>query len=190
MIQNSNTELRKCCFLDRDGVANVEVDYLHEVEKTVLEEGFADTVKAAHANGYLAIIITNQAGIARGKFPLEDLYKVHDRIQELLAEQGEKIDAIYFCPHHPEYSGECNCRKQAPGMILKAAEEWNIDLSESLMIGDRITDCQCGKNAGCKASYLVRTGYGLKTLAENPDPGFPVADNSYAAFTDFLKKQG
>ena len=135
MIQNSNTELRKCCFLDRDGVANVEVDYLHEVEKTVLEEGFADTVKAAHANGYLAIIITNQAGIARGKFPLEDIYKVHDRIQELLAEQGEKIDAIYFCPHHPEYSGECNCRKPAPGMILKAAEEWNIDLSESLMIG-------------------------------------------------------
>ena len=189
MDQKTIPNRRKCCFFDRDGVANVEVDYLHEAEKTVLEAGFVEAVKAAHANGYLAVIITNQAGIARGMFSLQELYQVHERIQELLAEQGEKIDAIYFCPHHPDYTGVCNCRKPAPGMILKAAEELNIDLAQSLMIGDRLSDCQCGKNAGCKASYLVRTGYGLKTLTANPDPEFPVADNSYAAFMDFLKNR-
>lgn len=188
MDKNNISGQAKACFFDRDGVANVEVDYLHEVDKTFLEEGFAQAVKLAHDNGYLAIIITNQAGIARGKFPIEDLYKVHDRIAELLAEQGEKLDAIYFCPHYPD--GVCSCRKPAPGMILKAAEEWNIDLSKSLMIGDRITDAQCGKNAGCQASYLVRTGYGAKTLAEYPAPGFPVVDNSYEALSDFIKKQG
>lgn len=180
---------RKCCFLDRDGVTNVEVDYLHEVEKTQLEEGLVKTVKTAHANGYLVIIITNQAGIARGKFPIEDLFKVHDYIQQLLAEHGEKIDDIYYCPHYPDITGPCNCRKPAPGMILKAAEDWNIDLAQSVMIGDRLTDVQAGKNAGCQTSYLVRTGYGMKTLAEYPDPGFPVADNSYEAFKDFLSKQ-
>jgi len=189
MSENSASVLRKACFFDRDGVANVEVDYLHEVEKTVLEQGFAEAVKLAHDNGYLAIIITNQAGIARGKFPIEDLYKVHDRIKELLAEQGTGLDAIYFCPHHPDVNGECGCRKPAPGMILKAAEEWNIDLSQSLMIGDRITDAQCGKNAGCKASYIVRTGYGMETLKEYPEPGFPVVNNSYGALCDFLKNQ-
>ena len=187
MKVKGSMELKKCCFFDRDGVANVEVDYLHEPEKTVLEQGFAEAVRLAHENGYLAILITNQAGVARGLFPEEDIHKVYEKIQSLLGETGEKLDAMYYCPHYPE--GVCNCRKPAPGMILKAAEEWNIDLSQSLMIGDRITDAQCGKNAGCKASYLVRTGYGKKTLDQNPEPGFPVVDNSYEALSDFLKNQ-
>lgn len=179
---------KKCCFFDRDGVANVEVNYLHEAEKTVLEEGFAEAVKTAHQHGYLAIIITNQAGVARGMYPESDIAAVHDKLQELLQPYGEKIDAFYYCPHHPSKNGECLCRKPAPGMILRAADEWNIDLAESVMIGDRLSDVQAGINAGCKASYLVRCGYGSKVLSENPDPGCPVADNAYAAVQDFFSR--
>ncbi len=187
MSENISSKRTKACFFDRDGVANVEIDYLHEADKTVLEDGFAEAVKLAHANGFLAILITNQAGVARGLFPEDDVHKVYARLQELLAEYGEKLDAMYYCPHYPD--GVCNCRKPAPGMILKAAEEWNIDLSKSLMIGDRITDAQCGSNAGCGACYLVRTGYGVTTLEKYPASGFPVADNSCEALKDFLQKQ-
>ena len=154
MDQKTIPNRRKCCFFDRDGVANVEVDYLHEAEKTVLEAGFVEAVKAAHANGYLAVIITNQAGIARGMFSLQELYQVHERIQELLAEQGEKIDAIYFCPHHPDYTGVCNCRKPKPGMLIDAAEKFNIDLSQSYMVGDGKNDVDAGVAAGCKSVII------------------------------------
>ena len=178
----------KACFLDRDGVVNVEVDYLHEPEKTVLENGIAEAVKAIHAHGFLAVVVTNQAGVARGKYPEKDIFAVHEKLQELLfAACGEKIDAFYYCPHHPEFSGECNCRKPNPGMLLQAAEALNIDCSQSLMIGDRISDVNAGRNAGCKACYLVRTGYGLKTLAKEPEPWCPVSDNAYTAFMDFIK---
>ena len=177
---------QKACFLDRDGVVNVEVSYLHEPEKTVLESGIVDALKAIHQHGFLAVVVTNQAGVARGKYPEEDIFKVHARLQELLAEYGEKIDAFYYCPHHPEHSGECACRKPNPGMLLQAVKDLNIDVTNSLMIGDRMSDVNAGRNAGCKASYLVRTGYGLETLAEKPDPGCPVADNAYTAFMDFI----
>jgi D-glycero-D-manno-heptose 1,7-bisphosphate phosphatase len=177
---------QKACFLDRDGVVNVEVSYLHEPEKTVLENGIVEALKAIHQHGFLAVVVTNQAGVARGKYPEEDIFKVHSKLQELLAEHGEKIDAFYYCPHHPEHSGECACRKPNPGMLLQAAKDLNIDVPESLMIGDRMSDVNAGRNAGCKASYLVRTGYGLETLAKESAPGCPVADNAYTAFMDFI----
>ena len=177
---------QKACFLDRDGVVNVEVSYLHEPEKTVLENGIVEALKAIHQHGFLAVVVTNQAGVARGKYPEEDIGKVHDKLQELLAQYGEKIDAFYYCPHHPEHTGECACRKPNPGMLLQAAGELNIDLKESLMIGDRMSDVNAGRNAGCKSSYLVRTGYGMETLARTPDISCPVADNAYKAFMDFI----
>ena len=187
MDKNSQDMPRKACFLDRDGVVNVEVDYLHEPEKTVLEKGIVEALKAIHKNGYLAIVVTNQAGVARGRYPESDIALVHNRLQELLAEYGEKIDAFYYCPHHPEFTGECGCRKPNPGMLLKAAEELNIDVKSSLMIGDRMSDVNAGRNAGCKTSYLVRTGYGKEVLAKEPEPGCPVSDNAYTAFMDFIK---
>ena len=131
--------MNKAFFLDRDGVVNVEVDYLHEPEKTVLENGIAEAVKAIHAHGFLAVVVTNQAGVARGKYPEKDIFAVHEKLQELLfAACGEKIDAFYYCPHHPEFSGECNCRKPNPGMLLQAAEQYNIDLmiDDGLLIKD------------------------------------------------------
>ena len=189
MTENSSIKKNKACFFDRDGVVNVEVDYLHEPEKTVLESGIAEAVKSAHEHGFLAVVVTNQAGVARGKYPEEDIHKVHDKIQELLAEYGEKIDAFYYCPHHPEHTGTCACRKPAPGMLLKAAEELNIDLSSSMMVGDRLSDVDAGINAGVKKSYLVRTGYGMKTLEKNPDYAGAVVGNSYEAVADFIKFQ-
>ena len=177
---------RRACFLDRDGVVNVEVSYLHEPEKTVLENGIVEALKAIHKAGFLAVVVTNQAGVARGKYPESDIAKVHEKLQELLSEHGEKIDAFYYCPHHPEHTGECSCRKPNPGMILQAAEEFDIDLAQSVMIGDRMSDVKAGINAGCKASYLVRTGYGLETLAKEPSPDCPVADNACTAFLDFI----
>lgn len=186
MNKNISAQLRKACFLDRDGVVNVEVSYLHEPEKTVLENGIVDAVKAIHEHGYLAVVVTNQAGVARGMYREEDIFKVHEKIQELLALHGEKIDAFYYCPHHPEHTGACSCRKPAPGMLLKAAEELNIDLSASLMIGDRTSDVNAGKNANCKASYLVRTGYGETTLEKTPDIACKVSDNAFTAFMDFI----
>ena len=144
-----------------------------------------EALKAIHKNGYLAIVVTNQAGVARGRYPESDIALVHNRLQELLAEYGEKIDAFYYCPHHPEHTGSCPCRKPEPGMLLQAAKDWNIDVKNSLMIGDRISDVNAGRNAGCAQSYLVRTGYGLKTLAKTPDVDCPVMDDAWAAIRDF-----
>ena len=187
MSNFSAEDKKKACFLDRDGVVNVEVSYLHEPEKTILESGIVEALKAIHQHGFLAVVVTNQAGVAKGKYPEKDIFAVHDKLQELLAEYGEKIDAFYYCPHHPEFTGECGCRKPNPGMLLKAAEELNIDVKSSLMIGDRMSDVNAGRNAGCKTSYLVRTGYGKEVLAKEPEPGCPVSDNAYTAFMDFIK---
>ena len=187
MSDFSGKNKKRACFLDRDGVVNVEVSYLHEPEKTVLEMGLVEALKAIHKARFLAVVVTNQAGVARGKYPESDIAKVHEKLQALLAARGEKIDAFYYCPHHPEHTGECSCRKPKPGMLLQAAEELGIDIANSLMIGDRMSDVKAGLNAGCKASYLVRTGYGMETLAKEPDPGCPVSDNAYTAFMDFIK---
>ena len=186
MSDFSAANRQKACFLDRDGVVNVEVDYLHEPEKTVLESGIVEALHAVHEHGFLAIVVTNQAGVARGRYPESDVKKVHDKLQELLAEHGEKIDAFYYCPHHPEHTGECSCRKPNPGMLLQAIKDWHIDPAQSLMIGDRMSDVNAGRNAGCKKSYLVRTGYGMKTLAKELQVDCPVSDNAYTAFMDFI----
>lgn len=188
---NNTTDSGKCkaCFLDRDGVVNVEVDYLHEPEKTILESGIVEALKAIHQHGFLAVVVTNQAGVARGKYPESDITAVHNRLQELLSAYNEKIDAFYYCPHHPEFSGACSCRKPEPGMLLKAAADLNIDMSKSLMIGDRVSDLDAGRNAGCAASYLVRTGYGLETIKKYPDLPYKNVADACEAFMDFLQEQ-
>lgn len=163
--------MNKAFFLDRDGVVVKQVHYLCEPEKTELEKNVLSAVRTLHQKGYKVIVITNQSGVARGKFSMREVESVHQKIMELLAEGNEKIDAFYICPHHPDFDGECDCRKPHPGLIYKAAEEHDIDLSESVMIGDKLSDVKCGINAGVKASLLIATGYGsterLKSEAEN-----------------------
>lgn len=164
----------RACFLDRDGVLIEEEDYLCDPAKAHLCPGAAEAIRFAHEAGWKVILISNQAGLAKGKFKMEDLKAVHARIEELLSAEGVALDGYYYCPHHangivPEYTMECTCRKPGPGMILRAAEEHDLDVAHSFMVGDRPTDLEAGVNAGCAAVALVRTGYGAaQTLPEFP----------------------
>lgn len=166
VAKRNKANKRPAIFLDRDGVINVEVDLLHKVEQMKLIDGVADAIKLINKSGYLAIIVTNQPVIARNLCTFEDLKMIHNRMETLLGEKGAYIDGIYFCPHHPdkgypeervEYKIDCDCRKPKPGMLLKAAKDFNIDLSESYMIGDSKRDIEAGENANVKDCILVET---------------------------------
>lgn len=150
---------QKCIFLDRDGTLNVYKGFLTDIEELELVPGAAEAVKCINSSEYLAIVITNQPVIARGECSLEELEEIHNKLETLLGKEGAYIDALYYCPHHPdkgftgerpEYKIDCNCRKPKPGMLLKAAEDYNIDLSQSIMIGDGKNDIEAGKAAGCE----------------------------------------
>ena len=182
----SGTEKRGAAFIDRDGTINAEVNYLHEPDKAVILPGVAEALDLIHAHGYLAVVVTNQAGIAKGMYGEADMRAVHDRIRELLAPAA--FDALYFCPHHPKFTGECSCRKPLPGMLFRAAKELDIDLARSFMVGDRVSDLGAGLAAGCARNYLVRTGYGETALTEagGAIAGAAVADDLLAAVRDFF----
>ncbi len=150
----------KAIFLDRDGVINKEVSYLSNPNEFILLEGTIEALNILKKKGFLLIIITNQAGIARGYFTEETLNDIHKKMVQILKKNGISIDDIFYCPHHPKFSGSCECRKPNPGMILKAKIRYNINLENSYMIGDTLNDIKTGKNAGCK-TILVLTGYGL-----------------------------
>ena len=161
--------LRPALFLDRDGTVNVEVHYLSQPEQLELLPTVAKTISVVNGLGIAVVIVTNQAGIARGYFSEHRLIAIHERLQRMLAEQNARIDGIYFCPHHPtagqgSYKAVCDCRKPMPGMLRQAASELGIDLTRSLMIGDRESDLQAGAGAGCQTA-LVTTGYGFETSA-------------------------
>ena len=149
----------KAIFLDRDGVINKEVSHLSDPDKFVFIEGSIEALKIFKALGYLVIVITNQAGIARGLFNQETLNKIHKKMKRILNENNVIIDDIFYCPHHPEFTGSCNCRKPKPGMIISAREKYNINLNESFMVGDTLGDIEAGFNAKCK-TIMVMTGYG------------------------------
>ena len=150
---------QKCIFLDRDGTLNVYKGFLTDIEELELIPGTAEALKCINSSEYLAIVITNQPVIARGECSVQELEEIHNKMETLLGKEGAYIDALYYCPHHPdkgfegerpEYKIECGCRKPKPGMLLKAAEDYNIDLSQSIMIGDGKNDMEAGKAAGCQ----------------------------------------
>ena len=185
--------MKKAFFLDRDGVINVEIGYLHEAEKTRLLPHVAEALALIHQAGFMVIAVTNQSGVAKQMYPVDNVYQVHARIQrDLLAVSADStVDAWYFCPHDPEITGECSCRKPSAGMLLKAAEDFDIDLASSFMIGDRILDLQAGRNALCRQSCLVATGYDAETVAEHSAKalaeGFPVKENLLSAVKYLLE---
>ena len=150
----------KAIFLDRDGVINKEVNYLSDPDDFKFIEGSIDALKILKKKGYILIVITNQAGIARGYFTEEKLAQIHGKMTNTLKQHNINLDATYYCPHHPDITGECTCRKPNIGMLLKAKEKFNIDLKRSYMIGDTLNDIQTGYNAHCK-TVLVLTGYGM-----------------------------
>jgi hypothetical protein len=145
----------KAIFFDRDGTLNVDVDYLHDPADFVWTEGAVDAVRWANEHGYLAIVVTNQSGVARGYFPESDVTRLHDWMNNELGKYGAHIDALYYCPHHPAakiaaYRRDCDCRKPAPGLILRALREYDIDPAASLMIGDAPRDVLCAEQAGVR----------------------------------------
>lgn len=148
------TGLRKAVFLDRDGVVNVDKGYVHRVEDFQFLPGAPEAIRLLNDAGYLVIVVTNQSGVARGFYTLDDVRLLHDHVTAELARRGSRIDAYYICPHHPDHGpdgrgGECLCRKPLPGMLLAAAADLSVDLSRSFMIGDKISDVEAGLAAGC-----------------------------------------
>jgi D-glycero-D-manno-heptose 1,7-bisphosphate phosphatase len=150
---------RPAVFLDRDGTINVEVNYLHRIADLVLVPGAAEAIARLNGAGLPVLVVTNQAGIARGLYDVAAMDLLHAHLQEVLAQHGAHVDGFYYCPHHPDVSGLCSCRKPARGMLLRAARDHGVDLARSWLVGDSAGDIGAGRAAGCR-TILVRTGYG------------------------------
>ncbi len=155
---------RPALFLDRDGTINVDHGYVFRVEEFDFIPGAPEAIRRAKEAGYLVIVVTNQAGVARGLYTEADIHELHRHLDRELARYGGVIDAYYYCPHHPDrgnepYRRECACRKPLPGMLLQAAIDLDLDLGRSFLVGDKRSDLEAGIAAGCRA-ILVATGYG------------------------------
>jgi D,D-heptose 1,7-bisphosphate phosphatase len=180
MKRNLSTTKTKAVFLDRDGVINEDVNYLSNMADFRLLPSVPEAIRELKSKGYLTIVITNQAAIAKGILTIKELEAMHVEIETELASRGAIIDAIYYCPHHPEgiikkYAVSCNCRKPGIGMIEKAIEEFNIDPEISFLVGDKTGDILAGERAGL-TTVLVRTGYGGRDGVYNIKPDFTASD--------------
>jgi len=179
--------MNKAVFLDRDGTINQEIHYLTDPRDLELLPSVAEAIKMLNEAKFEVIIVTNQSAIARGLLTKRKLEEIHNRLLKILNDKGAKIDAIYYCPHHPDEN--CTCRKPKSGLIFKASKEHSIDLSESYVVGDKLIDIKSGRNAGCKA-ILVLTGYGKTELPEKIEFGTDfqyIADNLYDAAVWIVK---
>lgn len=173
-------------FLDRDGTINEEVGYIERLDKIQIIPSAFEAIRLINLSGRKAVVITNQAAIAKGHATEEFVKKTHQHIQALLRQKGAVLDAFYYCPHHPteglpEYRCLCDCRKPAPGLFFQAAREMEIDLSRSYMIGDRYRDMEAAHRASVRG-ILVKTGYGADILAnEGPDLETPEGKPEFVA---------
>lgn len=168
-MNNTTNKRKKAIFLDRDGTINKEVNYLFRPQDFQFITGSVDAIKIFHRLGYLVIVITNQAGVAKGYYSENDVNLLHKYIDGLLKNEGTFVDAYYYCPHHPngnktKYAIDCNCRKPKTSMIEKAVEKFNIDLGESIIVGDKEIDVLTGKNAGIGLKILVRSGHKINEI--------------------------
>lgn len=186
-VQSKNlSNKQKAVFLDRDGTINKYVGFLRNIDDLELLDGVSEAIRSINNSGYLAIVVTNQPVIARGEVTVAELAEIHNKMETLLGLEGAYLDAIYYCPHHPHkgYEGEipelkfdCDCRKPKPGMIIRAAEDFNIDLNTSYMIGDSENDILCGKNAGCRTVLIGKGSFDQD-----------ITTNSLKEFTDTYLK--
>ncbi len=176
-VQAKNLKNRqKAVFLDRDGTINKYVGFLRDINDFELLPGVADAIRRINNSGYLAIVVTNQPVIARGEVTVPQLEEIHHKMETLLGLEGAYVDAIYYCPHHPHkgYEGEvpelkidCECRKPKPGMLIQAAKDFNIDLSQSWMIGDAENDVEAGQAAGCWTALIGEGDFGQNLSARS-----------------------
>jgi len=167
----SDKRLSRAIFIDRDGTINKDIGYVSTPDQLVLYPWAAEAVRLINEARFKAIVITNQSGVARGLYDEETLSEIHSQMIKQFAGDGARIDAIYYCPHHPSignthYRVACECRKPGIGMLAAASIEHAIDISSSFVIGDKASDMAMARNAGARAA-LVLTGYGRETLADN-----------------------
>ncbi len=151
--------MNKALFLDRDGVINKEKNYLYRIEDFEFIDGVFESCRFFQEQGYLLFVITNQAGIARGKYSEQDFWRLTEWMIRQFKDRQITISKVYQCPHHPDFSGDCKCRKPHPGMLYQAAKAFNLDLSQSILVGDKESDILAGINAGLKKNFLVRSGH-------------------------------
>src|SRR5688572_29390065 len=178
------TGLRPAVFLDRDGTLNEDVSFLDRLSELRLFPWTADAIRLLNRAGFRTVVTTNQSGVGRGIFPEPFVGTVHTEIDARLARAGARIDRYFYCPHHPDkafgsYLRVCECRKPCPGMILTAAREMRLDLTRSVMVGDRRMDVASGHAAGVRA-VLVRTGVGAaeeQALADGEERPDAILDN-------------
>lgn len=183
-VQQKNLQApQRAVFLDRDGTLNRYVGFLRDIKDFSLLDGVAEAVRRINASGYLAIVVTNQPVVARGEVSAQELDMIHCKMETLLGAQGAYLDAVYYCPHHPHkgYAGEvaalkieCDCRKPKPGLLLRAARDFHIDLAASFMVGDSEADILAGKAAGCKTVLLGEGDF--------------LQDRTCASLLDFVKE--
>lgn len=189
---------RRAVFIDRDGTISEEVGYVNHVSRYRVFPFAARAVRALNEAGWLAVLVTNQAGVARGYFEEEMIGRVHGVLAAELELGGARLDAVYYCPHHPSvgeapYRFDCNCRKPRPGLIRRAAEELGIDLPRSWMVGDRYSDTELARNAGVRAAFVL-TGYGRgehehQSHAWKHRPDL-VAENLLEAVREIIRSEG
>jgi len=174
----------RAVFLDRDGTIAKDVPYCSRVEDFDILDSVAQAIRLLNEQSFKVIVITNQSGIARGRFTQQTLALIHQRMQEELAEHGARVNGIFVCPHHPDE--ECECRKPKPALILQAAEEMGIELRLSYMVGDAPKDIEAGSSAGCK-TVLVTTGPGQGKMNGQTPPPDHVANSLYEAAAWIVK---
>lgn len=145
--------MEKAIFLDRDGTINVDVDYLHEPDRLVFIDGTIEALAMLKAQGYKLIVISNQSGIGRGYFQVQDVERLHAYMNRILCKYNAAIDAFYYCPHVEQ--DKCTCRKPQTALIDRAVTEWEIDLARSYMVGDKEVDVMTAVNAGCSYGLLL-----------------------------------
>ena len=155
---------RRAIFIDRDGTISEEVGYINHPSRYRVFPFAAEAIKMLNEVGWLAVLVTNQAGVARGYFKEAMIGEVHSILEQELAREGAKLDAIFYCPHHPSvgelpYRHDCDCRKPKPGLIREAARRFDINLADSWMVGDRYGDIELARNAGVRSAFVL-TGYG------------------------------
>ncbi|MDD2723840.1 MAG: D-glycero-beta-D-manno-heptose 1,7-bisphosphate 7-phosphatase [Methylovulum sp.] len=179
--------MSKFVLLDRDGVINQDShDFIKSPDEWRPLDGSLEAIALLNQHGYQIAVITNQSGLARGLFDEAALTQIHAKMRQLVAGHGGKITAIYYCPHGADST--CGCRKPKPGLLLQCAADYQIKLSETVMIGDSYRDLQAGIAAGAKP-VLVKTGNGKQTLTEHPNLNIPVFDNLYDAAKHLVSRQ-
>ena len=184
--------MKRAVFLDRDGTINFEKEYLYQAEHFEFIPGVLEAIRLLNQAGILVVVVTNQSGVARGLYTEDFVREAHRYIDQRLKDAGARVDAFYYCPHHPDGSvaalrTECECRKPKPGQLIRAAEEHDIDLTKSFIVGDRWKDIEAGEAVAARG-ILVRTGYGRDQEETHESRGAMVVDNLIQAVSWILRQ--